>query len=247
MNIVFLAREGLASQHIASKLAQRHQVKVLWETGAPARQRKLRRYFKRPFWTWPKAVLDIGSALVYSRIVGAAVDRELGPAPTCSFAAEERCADVNEPHALSVLRKWSPEIVIVYGTALLNRETLSLAPLFLNLHGGMVPKYRNVHCEFWALRESDKEGVGTSVLIVDAGVDSGKVVIQKAVPEGKTKSVHEAIAANVRLAGELGLLSIELCGQQSSSLPQLGSVSRAWPTPGFADLVRALIFKTPHL
>ena len=57
---------------------------------------------------------------------------------------------------------------------------LSIAKRYtLNIHGGIVPKYRNVHSEFWAISKNDFKNIGTSIIHLDPGIDTGDIAIQE--------------------------------------------------------------------
>jgi methionyl-tRNA formyltransferase len=48
----------------------------------------------------------------------------------------------------------------------------------LNYHAGIAPKYRGMNGGYWALASGDVENFGTTVHLVDAGVDTGAVLRQ---------------------------------------------------------------------
>lgn len=264
MNLVFLGRSGPASDYIINQLAEHWPVRVLYERGGPARYRKLRRYFRfKNFYRWPVAVLDVLAIAIYSRqivhaIRALSVESRNVPA-NCTIAY---CDDANDAKASKVLSDWEPELVIVYGTAILKQRTLDLAPVFLNLHGGLVPKYRNVHSEFWALKNG--ESVGTSVLYLNSlgekgRVDSGDVAmaqsLQEFLLEANDLTVKQAIVANVRLAATLAVRSVQL--YEDRHLPRTpqqliaGNDSAVavhhFNTPGFFSLMRAWFFASPKI
>jgi methionyl-tRNA formyltransferase len=49
---------------------------------------------------------------------------------------------------------------------------------FLNLHAGITPRYRGVHGGYWALVEGRPDLVGSTVHLVDTGIDTGLVLRQ---------------------------------------------------------------------
>ena len=51
----------------------------------------------------------------------------------------------------------------------------------LNVHSALLPKYRGLMPTFWTLKKGEKE-TGVSVFLVDEGIDSGPIVVQKRVP-----------------------------------------------------------------
>jgi hypothetical protein len=77
------------------------------------------------------------------------------------------------------LRALSPSVVVVSGTRLLSRETLAATPSpFINMHAGITPAYRGVHGGYWALAEGHPEMVGTTIHLVDDGIDTGGIIEQ---------------------------------------------------------------------
>jgi methionyl-tRNA formyltransferase len=66
---------------------------------------------------------------------------------------------------------------VVSGTGRIGAETLAAvdAP-FLNMHAGITPLYRGVHGGYWALADGRPDLVGTTVHLVDEGLDTGAVV-----------------------------------------------------------------------
>lgn len=245
MKVVFLAREGHAAEWIASTLAKSFDLKVIFESGRPARLRKLKRYFRlRDFWLWPVRVLDVVAVMLFNMQIGKSIRERL---PSRFSGEVSRCDDVNEPQVKEKIQKWAPDAVVVYGTSILKPEILQVAPLFLNLHGGIVPRYRNVHSEFWALAKSQPQCVGTSVLYLDSGIDTGDIALQSSVHSSSALTVTDAVYANLLLAADLAASALELSSNQQ--LPRLKQSGEAgsFPTPGFVDLMRAWIFRRPPI
>ena len=48
---------------------------------------------------------------------------------------------------------------------------------FLNIHGGIVPNYRNVHGQFWSYYNKDYSNMGSSILHLTKGIDNGNVAL----------------------------------------------------------------------
>jgi folate-dependent phosphoribosylglycinamide formyltransferase PurN len=87
---------------------------------------------------------------------------------------------VNDPGTVDLLRRLAPDVVVVNGTRIISRSVLeSVACPFVNLHMGITPSYRGVHGGYWALAEGRPDLVGTTVHIVDAGIDTGTVLAQE--------------------------------------------------------------------
>ncbi len=85
--------------------------------------------------------------------------------------------DHNGEACLRLLRSIAPRVLAVYGTDLIRRPVIELAgEVALNLHTGISPRYRGASSVFWALHNEEPEWVGSTVHVLDAGVDSGDIV-----------------------------------------------------------------------
>lgn len=85
---------------------------------------------------------------------------------------------VNDDIVVHALDEASPDICVVSGTSLIQARVLARAPLFLNIHAGITPRYRGAHGAFWAIYEGRPELAGVTIHVVDSGVDTGAIVAQ---------------------------------------------------------------------
>ena len=70
-------------------------------------------------------------------------------------------------------------MVVVHGTRIIPARVLeSLGCPVVNMHAGITPRYRGVHGGYWALAERHPEWVGTTVHLVDPGIDTGGILAQ---------------------------------------------------------------------
>ena len=89
-------------------------------------------------------------------------------------------ASVNSEEARTVLRELDPALIIVCGTRIIGRKTLrSVRAPVVNYHAGITPAYRGVHGGYWALVEGRPDLVGSTVHLVDEGIDTGAVIEQR--------------------------------------------------------------------
>lgn len=102
----------------------------------------------------------------------------LDPVPAAGIDIR-RVGSVNAKPCRDMLRKLNPDVVAVYGTRIIRRETLrAVAVPFINYHAGINPKYRGQHPGYWALVNGDPEHAGVTIHLVDEGVDTGTVLYQ---------------------------------------------------------------------
>lgn len=90
-----------------------------------------------------------------------------------------RVASMNDPEVGALLERERPSVVVVNGTRILTASTLDAtdAPI-LNMHAGITPAYRGVHGGYWALVDKAPAFVGTTIHLVDRGIDTGSIISQ---------------------------------------------------------------------
>ena len=59
----------------------------------------------------------------------------------------------------------------------------------MNTHAGITPRYRGVHGGYWALAEGRADLVGTTVHLVDPGIDTGAVLARAYFAPGPDDSI----------------------------------------------------------
>ena len=98
---------------------------------------------------------------------------------------------------LTTIRQWQPDLVVLSGLMRLLPPGVveALAPAIINTHPSFLPEFPGAHGVREALT-ADVEQTGASVIVVDAGIDSGPILRQERVPvlPGDTeRSLHERI------------------------------------------------------
>jgi methionyl-tRNA formyltransferase len=97
-----------------------------------------------------------------------------------------RVTSVNDEDCLNAIKLLQPDIIIVNGTRIISKKILqSTNALFINMHVGITPMYRGSHGGYWALYYNDAANFGTTIHLVDAGVDTGAVIKQVFSKPGK--------------------------------------------------------------
>jgi len=96
---------------------------------------------------------------------------------------------INSRKSLSRISKLNPDILIsIQGNQIFKENLINLAPLgCINLHTALLPKYRGLMPTFWVIKNKEKR-TGVSVFMVDEGIDSGPIIIQREIKiEGKSQ------------------------------------------------------------
>ncbi len=107
---------------------------------------------------------------------------------------------VREPDALATISKLQPEMGISASFAyLLKPEMIDMFPRgCINLHAAMLPYNGGWHTNVWPIL--DGTPAGATIHYIDAGVDSGDVIVQRETPVDPTDtggSLHEKITRDL--------------------------------------------------
>lgn len=96
-------------------------------------------------------------------------------------AAQLVVNNINDATVAKFLQQNKPDVVCINGTNLLRDELLAIAstiPLgFVNLHTGLSPYARGGNCDLFMLLEGRPECVGVTIHHIDAGIDSGDIIL----------------------------------------------------------------------
>ena len=142
---------------------------------------------------------------------------------------------VNDPSVSSLLREARPAVVVVTGTRILDRTTLaSTEAPFLNLHAGITPAYRGAHGGYWALVDGAPALVGTTIHLIDPGIDTGPVVDQVpfAVTASDTFATYPYLHVAAGLPSLIAATRMAIAGEvrRMADPPNLPSRLRSHPT-----------------
>ena len=87
---------------------------------------------------------------------------------------------INNDNNLKLIKSFNPDLLVsILGNQIFKKKLINLAPKgCINLHTSLLPKYRGLMPTFWVLKNNEKF-TGVSVFIVDEGIDSGPIIIQK--------------------------------------------------------------------
>jgi len=247
MKVVFACRNGLSGYYIAGRLARKNLLSaIIVESGKTARKNKIRRIFQQSaFWQIPGNFLNFAFLFVYQTLQERAMRdfvaaKEL-EAKFPNGILEFHVDDINELSCKEFLEQQNPDYLVVMGTALLKAHIINIPSIaVLNIHGGLVPKYRNVHSDFWAYIHDDCDNIGTSILFLDEGIDTGDIVCQASAGVHAQDGLLAAKQKNLLLAGDLietALTRKELIDNRRA---QDRDLQQFFPTPGNAAFMKLL-------
>lgn len=135
--------------------------------------------------------------------------RVLTPPPV-KVLAEELGLPVIQPirmldtETMVVIRGWKPDLFIVAAFGqILRQEALDLPPFgSLNVHASLLPRWRGAAPIQAAILHGDKQ-TGVTIMRMDSGVDTGPLLIQRALPIQTSETAGSLAPKLAKLGAEL--------------------------------------------
>jgi folate-dependent phosphoribosylglycinamide formyltransferase PurN len=146
---------------------------------------------------------------------------------------------VNSESFRRQLAELDPDIIIINGTRIIGRKTLSATKAkIINTHHGITPAYRGAHGAYWALYKNDKEHAGVTVHLVDAGIDTGNIIssVKIETTPDDSFSTYPYLQTSAALP-ILGQAIDDIIGGTLKDKPISGT-SAVWYHPGFTQYIR---------
>lgn len=134
-----------------------------------------------------RGVLGLPIALVEAAVFGARVvfDPARHRRRREALVAVELVRDVHATSVIERVRGLCPDLGLIYGGPILRPELIGIPRLgTLGIHHGRLPEYRGKKTTFWEIYHGEREACVT-IQRVNAGIDTGEVIAQAAVPIGR--------------------------------------------------------------
>jgi methionyl-tRNA formyltransferase len=108
---------------------------------------------------------------------------------------------IRSPEAQELLQKLAPDAIVIIAYGQIIPSALLVIPKvgWINLHAGLLPKYRGAAPINWAIVNGETH-TGATTMRIDAGVDTGDILLQREIDIGPSETAPEL---SVRLS-ELG-------------------------------------------
>ena len=134
-----------------------------------------------------------------------------------------------------------PDIAIARCKFILKKNVFTVPSIgTFVLHPGICPEYRNAHGCFWALAEDDLARVGTTLLKIDEGIDTGPVYGYYSYAFDEVGESHIVIQQRT-LFDNLGAIALrfgEIISGEATPKPTEGRSSNVWGQPWLSKYTR---------
>lgn len=117
---------------------------------------------------------------------------------------------VKDEAFLALLKRLEAEVIVVAAYGRILPQSVLELPLFgcINVHGSLLPQYRGAAPIQRAILNGDKE-TGVTIMQMAAGMDTGDILLKKAVPIGENDTTGQLFERLAYLGGELLVDALE--------------------------------------
>lgn len=133
------------------------------------------------------------------------------------LAETRRVDSINDAEALDTLRRFRPDVTIVFGTRRLRPPAIASSGVAcLNLHGGNPEEYRGLDTHLWAVYHEDFGNLVTTLHHVDAELDTGAIVGQETLRLDRGSKLFRLRAINTCAGVSLSLRALARLSAEGS-------------------------------
>jgi methionyl-tRNA formyltransferase len=99
---------------------------------------------------------------------------------------------IRRPESFELVKSLAPELIVVVGYGQIIPQTIIDLPKhgILNVHASLLPKYRGAAPIQWAIANGETQ-TGVTIMQIDAGLDTGDMLLKAAVPIGVDETAPE--------------------------------------------------------
>lgn len=135
---------------------------------------------------------------------------EIVTPPPIKLAAQKRSIPVFQPERIrkdpvfiQQLEHLSPDLIVVVAFGQILPESVLKIPRFgcINVHASLLPKYRGAAPIQWAIIRGERE-TGVTTMQMDAGMDTGPILLLRALPIEPNETSVDLAARLARLGAE---------------------------------------------
>ena len=83
--------------------------------------------------------------------------------------------ELNSKETIYIFNKLKPDIVFLMCSRIINKEIIKIPKYIINVHAGILPKYRGFDVRRWAILED--ESIGVSAHFIDEDADTGDIIL----------------------------------------------------------------------
>ena len=132
---------------------------------------------------------------------------------------------MNEESSISRLNELQPDVCVVFGTGVIKEKVLQIPPKgTINVHRGILPDYKGLDSDLWAIWNGDFAKIGTTIHFVDIGLDTGSILEQLTISLSSTEGIYSLRYYTTVIAADMVTrILLEFQKGEVDSRPQVGN------------------------
>lgn len=223
MRVVFFAREGFQQDplftyifaHVASAFGDSRIVFV--QPPAPTVRKQVASRWRKMKRMGFGQSLGILSSLPLAHVINHRDGRRIGllleqlPRPPLrpDVGGAIRVASVNGDDAVQALKAMEPDVILQAGAGILKKQVIGIARIgTVNMHHGIAPLIKGMNSIRWALLERRPEWIGTTVHLIDEGIDTGDALAYAPVAQERSGEGFSELFVRATQAGVSQMLEV---------------------------------------
>jgi methionyl-tRNA formyltransferase len=224
MRVLALVNAQSTQKALCTKFAEAFEL-----VGVVISENKPRKKAKAPKFRW--LLNGVAGRTFGAPLTGAwhaLVDRYAASYPDFPGSAQKfHVSNVNDDETIVACESLMPDIVIVSGTNLLSAKTITALHErsrfgVLNLHTGISPYVKGgPNCTNWCLAKGWFHLIGSTVMWIDAGVDSGDIIATERTALSGEETLKELHWKVMEHAHDLYLRSVQKLRTYADQLPRI--------------------------
>jgi methionyl-tRNA formyltransferase len=122
---------------------------------------------------------------------------------------------IRRRESIELLESLAPELMVVVGYGQIIPQTIIDLPKYgiLNVHASLLPKYRGAAPIQWAIARGETQ-TGVTIMQIDAGLDTGDMLLRSSVPIGADETAPELSARLAPLGADLLIEAVQQLAAQ---------------------------------
>lgn len=117
---------------------------------------------------------------------------------------------VNARQTIALIEEFSPAAIMTISCRILRKQALAAITCpVLNFHPGITPRYRGMWSGYWARANGDLAHYGSTVHLIDAGVDTGAVIYRKVIEPSRRETIFTDTILQTSAARDIAVSALQ--------------------------------------
>ena len=224
MKILIMIGDSVIGKYFATRI--NNEVKTLATIVENKKQNKIKILFKKlkknPFLA-PYKIFELFYLSLDNRIIARKTNNYFLKYNPKIIGKKYIVNNINSDKTKEIIRLLKPDLGVIAGTSIIKQDVINLFPKgLLNLHTGILPNYRGLRGEFWALYNKDYNNIGVSIIKIDKNIDSGDIVLQEKIKYNKNDNEFTLRCRNIELGIKLMIKAVKNIGKLKTKVQKNG-------------------------